>query len=70
MTTATIPVLVTLRQDSSSGWLVEHDGEVLGLVYRIGRGREWKARPRGRPAPAVGHPTRAAAIVALLEATR
>lgn len=73
LTIAGRDVTFGLGRESSSGWLVEHDGRPLGLVYRVESGpaeSKWRARPRGRgPAAVAGHPTRAAAVAALYEAT-
>lgn len=61
---------VTLTPDARNGWAVAVDGEQLGLVYRLGASRKWKAKRRGCPAPVVTHRTRALAVVALYDATR
>lgn len=64
-------VAFALSRESVNGWLVERAGRVIGTVYRLESGpaeERWRARPRGRPAAAVGHRTRAAAVAALYEA--
>lgn len=67
-------VAFDLSRDGGNSWAVVHDGQPLGLVYRVEAGpseSRWRARPRGKgPASVAGHPTRALAVAALYEAMR